>query len=823
MAQSWLGLLALLSPVAFAAQNYKPIAYNVGSGPDIDGLISYTGERITLNSTHPVLTLDYGAEVGGFPYLQTESPDQAVQIELKYSEPFGGLQLPYGDGPWLFVNGLANSFRTETFNITKAGKTEALLLQGGLRWQSITVLGQSSLTINDIGLRPSVIIKETDSLPGSFSTSNSSYQDVWDLGARAVQAACYDAGSQPSTWQITEDGAFIQGQYPAVSAQGDGFSNYTLEFQTKITTGGTGWRVAGGANGGYGSYFVLTSNGPTLQSSNITALPRNSLVAGYGYSIINQTILSSAPPRTYDVSGISIEENTWHTVRTTINSTGYAVSVNGKNVAFVTSAPFQGYINTGWGPDGLTGGTFGFGPFMNHAAYFKNVTVTAENGTLIYSNQMTSNDTLEEYAIASNSYAVCLDGAKRDRAIWIGDFAHTARIIASSSGRYDYIQSMIDFEFDWQYPPGPAYGLVPIQAYMGAGKEYREVYYPSEFGETDYQFFFLLTLGDYFALTNDTKTIEKYWAGTKLLVDTVVDRYLDTASGLMASADASWFTAQGTQNATAPTALFVVAMNQLVNVAKVMGDIDTATSWGQLSGNASNAINALLWNEDIGAYSLSLPQPNDTAILATAFTIRGGIASPERVATSISRLSDVFLNIGYKDNSATGNSPNTQLSPNTQGFLFESLFLAHMKYNATIESVLPAIQVLAETFWPKMVTQNEYYTGASWEYLYADGSPGIGIFTSLAHPWGGAATYIFSNYILGVRTEWDGGVGKYVWVFDPAWDVVRGLGLEWVRGDVPLFGGGYIRAEWNLSSTTAPSMDARVIGNDDVQVEVREV
>lgn len=722
----------------------------------------------------------------------------------------------------LFVNGLANSFRTETFNITKEGRMEAFLLQGGLRWQSITLLGNSSLTISDVGLRPSVTINDPQTLPGGFSTSNEGYQEVWNLGARAVQAACYDAGSQPSTWQVTEDGAFIHGQYPAVSARGNSFSNYTLEFQTKIMAGGTGWRVVGGSNGGYGAYFVLTSNQPALRSSNITSLAENILIAGYGFSIINQTILPSAPPRTYPVTGIDIEENTWYTIQTKINSTGYAVSVNGTEIAFIDSSPFQSYVNTGWGSSGLTEGTFGFGPFLNQGAYFKNVSVTAQNGTLLYSNPMTSDDILEEYAIASNSYAVCLDGAKRDRAIWIGDFAHTARIIATSTGRYDYIKSMIEFEFDWQYPLGPAHGLVPIQAYMGAGKQYREVYYPSEFGETDYEFFFLLTLGDYFALTNDTSTIQKHWASLSLLVDTIVDRYLDPASGLMAGADASWFTAQGTQNATAPTALFIVAMNQLINVANVLGDTKAANSWGQLSLSASNAINQRLWNEDLGTYGLSLSQPNDTAILATAFAIRAGIAAPSRVASSISRLNDLFLDIGYKDNSATGDSPNTQLSPNTQGFLFESLFLAHLKYNVSAEVVLPAIKILSETFWPKMVTQNEYYTGASWEYLYADGSPGIGIFTSLGHPWGGAATYIFSNYILGVRTDWNEDLGRYTWVFDPPWDIVRGLGLQWAKGTIPLSSGGFIQADWNLSATEMPSMTARVIDNSHIHVHIKD-
>lgn len=722
----------------------------------------------------------------------------------------------------LFVNGLANSFRAETFNITGVGKTESSLLQGGLRWQSITVLGNSSLTISDIGLRPTVSINATTDLSGSFSASNDSYQAVWGLGARAAQASCFEANTQPSTWVITDDGAFIQGQFPAVSALAATWSNYTLEFQTKITTGGTGWRVAGGANGGYGAYFVLTSNGPALESFNTTSLARNSLIAGFGFSLVNQTLLSSAPVTTYNVSQLSIKDDTWYTIKTTINGTGYAISVDDNEIAFVESAPYTSWISTSWGSDSVTTGNFGFGPFQNQAAYFKNATVIATNGTIIYSNPLTSEDVLEEYAVGSNSYAVCLDGAKRDRAIWIGDFAHTARIIASSTGQYDIIKSMIQFEFDWQYPPGPAEGLVPVQAYMGAGAKYREAYYPSEFGETDYEFFFLLTLGDYFALTNDTATLRDHWDGTKLLVQTLVNRYLDPSTGLMANASASWFTAQGSQNATAPNALLVVALNQLVDVANIIGETDTATEWASLSSNVTEAINSQLWNDVLGAYSLSITQNNDTSMLATAFTIRGGVASADRVASSIQRLSDLFLDIGYKDNSITADGPTTQLSPNTQGFLFESLFIAHMKYNTSADVVLPAIKTLAEVFWPKMSTQNEYYTGASWEYLYADGSPGIDVFTSLSHPWGGAATYIYTNYILGLRTELDSDLGQYIWVLDPAMDIAEGLGLTWAEGRVPLSTGGHIEAQWKSNPHGPPTLNATVVGNNIVQVNIKQ-
>lgn len=101
MALFMMGALALLQiSGALASNDYRPTAYAVGSSPEINAFSVFTGQGITLNSTHPVLTLDYGSEVGGFPFVKTGTPEDAVQIELKYSEPFDGLQLPHGDGPW---------------------------------------------------------------------------------------------------------------------------------------------------------------------------------------------------------------------------------------------------------------------------------------------------------------------------------------------------------------------------------------------------------------------------------------------------------------------------------------------------------------------------------------------------------------------------------------------------------------------------------------------------------------------------------------------------------------------------------------------------
>ncbi|QKX57645.1 uncharacterized protein TRUGW13939_04763 [Talaromyces rugulosus] len=806
-----LSVIAVLSGVSNAAPSdtgkglknasYTPVDFGVGTTPIINGLQPFSSSsNVTLNPSAPVLTLDYGAEIAGFPYFEVTSlGGSSAQIEIKYSEPFAGLNLSTGDGPWLYTNGLMNSFRTETFNITTTGRTESFFIQGGQRWQTITLLSNTSISIRNVGFRASVNIKPSDQLVGAFSSSNDSYDGLWSLGARAVQAACVEANSQPSTWEISNDGALIRGQYPGVSALGLGYSNYTMSFTTKITKGGTGWRVSAGANAGYGAYFILTSDGPQYLSTNNTVIPTNSVIAGFGFSIVD-FYLQSAPPLYY-ANPIPISEDQWYRVSTTIGPSGYNISVNGTQFAFVPYTTFQPYLHSGFGStNAITDGSWGFGPFMDQAAYFKDVEVVAQNGTTLYTNPLTSTDVLSEYLVAPNAEAVCLDGPKRDREIWIGDFSHTAKELAVSTGRYDFIQSMIEFTFKRQLTSGSGAGLVPMQDSMGSAAEFQSVYYPSQFGETDYHLFFLLTLGDYFALTSDTALLSKYWDGTKLLVQTIETLYLDHATNLLASPSASWFTAQGYQNATAPTALFATSLKQLATVATLLNDTATANYFTGLQGNLTTAINSQLWNPEQGFYSTAVGSSTDTSLLATAFTIKAGIANSSQATSSIEALSSLFYQIGYKDSSAIGSGPATQLSPNVQGFLLESLFIAYSQLNVTADVVVPVLKNLFELFWPVMLNENEYYTGTSWEYVYPDGSPGIGMFTSLAHPWGGAPTYVLTEYILGVRREFNSTTGGYGWIFDPAFEISQALGLTWAKGRVPVIGGGWIEADWSVEN-----------------------
>ena len=90
-----------------------------------------------------------------------------------------------------------------------------------------------------------------------------------------------------------------------------------------------------------------------------------------------------------------------------------------------------------------------------------------------------------------------------------------------------------------------------------------------------------------------------------------------------------------------------------------------------------------------------------------------------------------------------------------------------------------------------MRKSSSYYSGATWEYVALDGTPGLGEGTSLAHGWASGPTSGLSKYVLGVRPV---KAGYKKWFVEP-----QPADLTWAEGQVPTpFGP--IQVNWKKSS-----------------------
>ncbi|PPJ49816.1 hypothetical protein CBER1_03352 [Cercospora berteroae] len=236
------------------------------------------------------------------------------------------------------------------------------------------------------------------------------------------------------------------------------------------------------------------------------------------------------------------------------------------------------------------------------------------------------------------------------------------------------------------------------------------------------------------------------------------------SSGLMAAGEdgtpGSYFL--GPVNGSAPTGSAAYAYKELIPLAEALEDGEAVRDLNETSQGLIESLNSQLWN--------------------------ASTANSTQAKASIARLPELRLGVGYKTSTADESSNKTQLSANTGGFLLEALFKAERDLGV---KNLTVAKSLLDDFWSQMVTQEEYYSGASREYEYPDGKPGIDLYTSLAHPWGAAPTYVLPQYVVGVTALEP---GFKTWAFEP---MIGSLGLKNANATTwtPV---GPIEASWEL-------------------------
>ncbi|KAJ5385842.1 hypothetical protein N7509_008383 [Penicillium cosmopolitanum] len=746
----------------------------------------YHGFVLTPDS--PYATLDYGAEVAGFPTLEITNIDGPTQIEVKYSEQLSGLAEPFSDGPSLFVASLANSFRVETFNITSAGNLSSKLLQGG------PTLAKYSLAYSEHGrnsISSSVGAVDTDNLPGSFHSSNKLYNEIWSLGARAVSLSCFDAGSQKPTMEVSAQGSKVSSSLPNYSSLTYNFTEYDMEFDAKIARGGFIWSVGYnfGIRSSGGILINLAGKYPeetTYVNTNKTLFPPSTITLAHGVSFVNQTTLTSYKLASFKVP-FDLEESLWHRISTSVRSNHLAVSVNQTQLFNVSLSSY--YVG---GSSISTSGAFGFGAWQDQSAYIRGVYARDTTGNMIYHNSMTNAAlVLPEYGQHENYFPTCVDGAKRDRLAWLGDFLHTTRIIGVTTNRSDHITGTFKLLLSGQLSSGQ----LPMAPSLGYSPDIA----PKTFAVSgiayllpDYQILALISFVSYMEHTNDTAFACEHWIAWKAAVQWLAE-YRDESTGLI---DFSQFgnAFLGPSSGSAVNAASIEAFKGMASVASAIGDASSANKWATIYKSLQATLNAHLWSEEYGVYSIQESQPGNFSISALGFAITSGSANATQINLALSKLHSLKLGPGYRDSSLVASSDlDANLSPNTNGFLLPALLQQ--------KQAAPA-KFLLNNLWGAMVSNDTTKSGSTWEYVNQKSQPGYGQFTSLSHPWGGAATYALTNYVAGIRPV---SFGYKSWIVEPAY---AGFGLDEVSATVPT-PHGPLSVAWTVrSSVVTVTIDA---------------
>ncbi|EMT62118.1 hypothetical protein FOC4_g10015199 [Fusarium odoratissimum] len=636
--------------------------------------------------------------------------------------------------------------------------------------------------MRNVGLESTINTVEVRDLPGAFSCSDNILNDIWKLGARATIDSCLGKSTQPAVWQIDpNNGAYVANQRPAMTIEGHSFTNYTLEFDAFIDRGGFWWAVAQPLALD-GLHIQLTGEMPSRSSfanTNNTVTPPNTLLLASGFGFVNQTTLPSYILASTKIP-FSVKEKTWYRIKTVLGGEGkLEISVDGREVLKVNL--------TNYAPGGKpvsTTGPFGFGAWQDQAAYFRNaIAYDTANKSVIYRNPLTSPETLVEYGTQENLGTVCLDGPKRDRLVWLGDFYHTSRIIGASTGGFNYTRGTFDFLLQTQIRSGQ----IAIAPYLG--------YDPTKtgtlslervYGLDDYQLLGFLAFAHYIRQTNDLQYARKTWSQWEKQLSWLASN-INSTSGL---ADFGFTFLGAAQGGSLGSCATVETLNAAADIAEAIGK-KTSPKYRKLATDLARSVNQKLWNKALGTYGYALGDLNTSSVAGTAFCLSSDVASKERAVSAVAALDELQLGLGYKDRSTLDDHGiDTKISPNTNGLLLQAI-LAGEDWDRAAK--------LIYNVWGAMLKNPETRSGASWEYLTPAGQPGLGAFTSLGHPWGGAATYILTEWVAGLRSA-DGiqGFGYKNWVVNP--ELGAHMGLSHASAKVPLYPSGELEVKWSIKS-----------------------
>ncbi|WYZ41210.1 hypothetical protein EsH8_V_000105 [Colletotrichum jinshuiense] len=694
---------------------------------------------ITSNGTAPaVVVLDFGQNVEGIPTFEVVSASgDTSSFEISYGESRTAIDLYMSDGP-LSLAAAADTYRVNQYNITGPSVISNRLIQGAFRYQKLNLSSPGTLKLKNIGVKPTTSTTPLTRLPGSFECSDEDLTRIWHTGARTVQLTEIPKNSIPDFLQVTNEGAYAESAAPqalsgTVAPQ---LLSYSLDLQAKPVKGGFGVSV-----------LCDTLNSCIYISFDLV----HHVVTAHAGSTALDTQLAMADLPT------NITLGAWHAVHITADVTSIAVTLNSQPVLSLTqTARFFG--------------SFGFGASFGHAAYFRNLTATTPAGEIIYTSPLTDESFLPDFLMGGNPVDTVVDGSRRDRIAYTGDLDVALGAAFASTFGTDFIDGSLELLGSYQALPGFFIPNAKIQQ-----EPLKQPLEANMTGLIGYSFNFVNALAQNYEMRGNV-TFAREWAPR-------IVRMLDWAdsqtlpNGLFNISDASiggdWNYYDPVQPGavTKFNTVYAYSLQQSLELLQDAG-VDVAGYRARLE-RLRAAINENLWGEDLGAYVMSDSFRTAFAQDANALAILAGV--PASTSASSSILSTLAAGLALPSgplafSNATAEAGWAQkISPYASAY--------HLRAAFSVGDASSALTLLKTLWAPMADPKNGNYTGCFWETLNPDGTPGLGLPTSLCHGWSAGPTAELSRHILGVQPTAPGFTG---WKVEP-----QTLGLQWAKGRYP--------------------------------------
>ncbi|MEA9984302.1 alpha-L-rhamnosidase C-terminal domain-containing protein [Subtercola sp. RTI3] len=726
-----------------------PVDYTIKTSSTDASDSSFATQKTVTDQTDPPapvmkgaasIVLDYGHDVGGFPIFDVSASEGDPTLQAGYSETLTQIG-PEGDGVSPWASG--DSKRFDTYHVTGPGRITNPDIQGGERYEQITLTTPGSLTLTGAGIQFTPPKITADTLTGNFESSSDALNKFWYNGVYTAQLNQVPTNSIGQHWTTSAEGLDVPGTSAGVGllTAGSGWTDYTASFSAKIVTTQAGWMVRGHAAQKGGYLMILGSAGTT----NVLQEVYQGADGGY------QTIATVPLPMT-------IQLGSWYDITEVVSGSTVTTSINGTEVASFDSSTF------GAGRPAFSAGSVGFRQFSGEEGMFKNLTVTGPGGDL-YSNTLTDSSAVADFDVpGNNAVPLILDGAKRDRAVWSGDLAVEGPTLYYSSDSADYIRGSLELLGSWAGSNGYMPGSMPPQTPLNTEppSSTRGGY------SANYSMYFVRALADYYQYTGDTAFVQKEWP-------LVVNELAWNASqmgpnGLFVTdsstgADWDYYDGSKTGEVTAFNALYYKILTDGATLAAAVGQPDQGQTYSNQAVALKDAINSKLFNSQTGVYNLSSSVTNVVAQDANVLAIDFGIAPADKVQGILDSIkSSLWTSAGTLPFSS---GYQETVSPFVSGFELNARFGSG--------NTSDALQLLSNE-WGPMIAPGDLYTGTFWENLNTSGTQAAPN-TNMAHGWSTMPVSALSKYVLGIQPV---SAGYATWLVQP-----HTGDLAWTKGQAP--------------------------------------
>ncbi|KAI0110934.1 Six-hairpin glycosidase-like protein [Nemania sp. FL0031] len=722
---------------------------------DTNGLITGTTETITLNSASDsgVVILDYGHVVEGIPIFDVISVEGDTSVfEITYAESLTALDSYMSDGP-LVLAAAMDTYRVNRYSIAKLGTISNRLIQGSFRYQKLNLSSSGTLVLQNVGARSTVDTTPIAELPGSFQSSDNRLNAIWNAGARTIQMTEIPKGSVPNFVEVTSEGTWFESLAPQAqgSAAAAQLLRYDLMFSVKVAAGGFG--------------FLVLSD--TLNSGIYIAcdIDRGTITAHAGTTSINDVIQTTNLPL-----NLTMGLGKWHSVQASVAITDIIVTIDGVEVMSI-SQQIRLF------------GSYGFGASFGHRAIFRNLSVVTPAGEELYSHPLTDPSFLPDFFMGLNPLDTIVDGSRRDRVAYAGDLDISGGAALASTHGLKYFLGSLELLGSYQVTTGFFIPTAKIQQ-----EPLPNPLNVNITGLIGYSFNILTAAATLYMHTGDAAFAREWGPKAQKMLDWADSQTLENGlfnlSDVSFGGDWNYYDPPQAGVVTKFNVVYAYALQECLTLLED-GGIDIAVYKERLS-ELRHAIDSQLWSDGLQAYYLSESISDGFGQDSNALAILAGVNldpahSTQTILSTLSK--DLMTAAGPLAFSSGVVESGFQrgISP------FASAY--HLRAALDSKNGTSALELL-NTLWLPMVDEsNANYTGTMWEYVDAEGRPGLGITTSLCHGWSAGPTAELSKYVLGVMPT------------RPGWVEFRiaplTLGLKAAEGKVPTIKGS-IYVKWDF-------------------------